>query len=882
MMATWSRTDDLLKPLKGLRVGLGLLLIAVTASAAEDEKRIALVVGVATYSNAPPLLNPTKDAQALGDALRKLGFDVDLQLDLDNRSLSSALRSFGVRAADADVALVYFAGHGVQVDGTNYLIPADARLERVRDLLYEAIPLQLFLGEISQAREIGIMLLDACRDNPFVDKLSESMGAARTSRIGQGLNCIDDTPSGTMVAMATRANVVAEDGTGEHSPYAQALLTELQVPGLELGLFFRRVRDQVMEMTQGRQEPYTFGSVGATPFYFNPKPPNRAPIVVAAAPLTVLDDAGMVDLAIPAPSDPDNDHLVVQVTGLPRGGAVLVGDRPVLIGDYLTVEQLRSAAFRPDRSAEGDVGTFAYLVSDGQGGSTGGAVAITINPSNHAPGAPAEVSVVAVVNRLLVPMPTDADGDPLTIRVRRVPDGGTVRVAGEPLSPGDRLEPDQLASLTYDTGTAAVGATEQLVLTVDDGRGGEATVKVSIRVAAPGEPPALPPIAVELPPAVAAVTPSPPSPPPAAPAPAEFAASAPGLPAQPTVTLEPASGTYVAAMDANLRAAPNPSAERVSRVVKGAQLTLLGRVVDSKWLYVAPPEGPPAFIFGDLVSPLPPSLQLAETPAATPPGGAAGTATASLEAAEAKTVARTQGNGTNFQDCSDCPVLVRIPAGSFVMGSSGDPSSRPTHRVTISKPFALGKYEVSVAEWRGCVQGGGCASMPDMQEPTDMTPVHDVHWLEAMAYVDWLEKRTGQQYRLPSEAEWEYAARAGTDGRYWWGDRIDGTKVACRDCGSTLFERLRPPSVNAQPANAFGLGGMSGGVAEWVADCWFKDYTAAPADGSAHVQPHCRQHVLRGGSWRDQPEDLEVTTRNFYDNDVRYPANGLRVARDLD
>jgi Caspase domain len=385
MMATWSRTDDLLKPLKGLRVGLGLLLIAVTASAAEDEKRIALVVGVATYSNAPPLLKPTKDAQALGDALRKLGFDVDLQLDLDNRSLSSALRSFGVRAADADVALVYFAGHGVQVDGTNYLIPADARLERVRDLLYEAIPLQLFLGEISQAREIGIMLLDACRDNPFVDRLSESMGAARTSRIGQGLNRIDDTPSGTMVAMATRANVVAEDGTGEHSPYAQALLTELQVPGLELGLFFRRVRDQVMEMTQGRQEPYTFGSVGATPFYFNPKPPNRAPIVVAAAPLTVLDDAGMVDLAIPAPSDPDKDHLVVQVTGLPRGGAVLVGDRPVLIGDYLTVEQLRSAAFRPDRSAEGDVGTFAYLVSDGQGGSTGGAVAITINPSNHRP-----------------------------------------------------------------------------------------------------------------------------------------------------------------------------------------------------------------------------------------------------------------------------------------------------------------------------------------------------------------------------------------------------------------------------------------------------------------------------------------------------------------
>ena len=241
---------------------------------------------------------PNKDAQDLAEVLRRLGFEIDLKLDFDNRALSSALRSFGVRAADADVALVYFAGHGVQVDGNNYLIPTDAKLERVRDLLYEAVPLQLFLGEISQARKLGIMLLDACRDNPFVDRLAESMGAARTSRIGQGLNRIDDTPSGTMVAMATRANVVAEDGTGEHSPYAQALLTQLQVPGLELGLFFRRVRDQVMEMTQGRQEPYTFGSVGATPFYFNPKPPNRSPIVAAAPPLVVLDNAGAVALGI--------------------------------------------------------------------------------------------------------------------------------------------------------------------------------------------------------------------------------------------------------------------------------------------------------------------------------------------------------------------------------------------------------------------------------------------------------------------------------------------------------------------------------------------------------------------------------------------------------
>src|SRR4051794_8270784 len=597
MMLMHSRADDLLKRLMALCAGIYVLLVAVTAPAAGEEKRIALVVGETTYSNAPSLVNPNKDAQDLAEVLRRLGFEIDLKLDSDNRALSSALRSFGVRAADADVALVYFAGHGVQVDGNNYLIPTDAKLERVRDLLYEAIPLQLFLGEISQARKLGIMLLDACRDNPFVDRLAESMGAARTSRIGQGLNRIDDTPSGTMVAMATRANVVAEDGTGEHSPYAQALLTQLQVTGLELGLFFRRVRDQVMEMTQGRQEPYTFGSVGATPFYFNPKPPNRPPVVAAAPPLVVLDNAGAVALGIMAPSDPDNDHLVVQVTGLPHGGAVLVGDRPVLIGDYLTVEQLGSAAFRPDRSVSGDAGAFAFSVNDSQGGSTRGAVAVVINLSNHAPEAPAEVSAVAVVNRLQVPLPTDADGDPLTIRVRRVPDRGTVRVEGEPLSPGDRLETEQLVKLTYDAGTAAVGTTEQLMLAVNDGRGGESIIRVSIRVAAAGEFPVS--ASVALPQAIAPASPTSESPPTAAPT-----ASGPEL-AAPVVSLEPASGTYLVDMDANLRAAPNPSGERVGRVVKGMQLTLLARVADSKWLYVATPEGVSAFIFGDQLSPLP-------------------------------------------------------------------------------------------------------------------------------------------------------------------------------------------------------------------------------------------------------------------------------------
>ncbi len=466
------------------------LLSAGAALAAESGQRIALVIGIGTYSQAPELPNARNDSKAFGEALRKLGFIVEERNDLPNRGLAEALRDFGIRAQKAEVALIYFAGHGMQVGGTNYLIPADARLERERDLVYEALPLNLPLGEVSQARKLGILIIDACRNNPFVERLARST-PGRTE-VHAGFARIDDTPSDTLVALATRADAVAEDGTGEHSPYTEALLKNLEVPGLELSLFFRRVRDSVMQATQGRQEPYIYGSLGATPFYFNPQPENRPPVLGVLKPLEVLDRGGVEPLGISRPTDPDNDQLFAQVTGLPRGGSARVGDRVVLIGDYLTVDQLAAATFKPDASHVGDAGSFDFAVMDGRGGVARGSLQVVVKPSNRPPVAAAERTVRAAITALRMEIPADPDGDTLTFVVSELPERGKVKDGANPLKLGDRLAPEQLTALTFDPERGGPGRAGVFSVLVEDGRGGRATQSVIVEVEEAG---ASPPVA---------------------------------------------------------------------------------------------------------------------------------------------------------------------------------------------------------------------------------------------------------------------------------------------------------------------------------------------------------------------------------------------------
>ena len=253
-----------------------------------------------------------------------------------------------------------------------------------------------------------------------------------------------------------------------------------------------------------------------------------------------------------------------------------------------------------------------------------------------------------------------------------------------------------------------------------------------------------------------------------------------------------------------------------------------------------------------------------------------------------------------FQDCPECPEMVVVPPGRFRMGStSGRRDERPVHLVTIEYTFAVGVYEVTFAEWDACVSDGGCGGYSPKDDARGRghrgsRPVFNVSWEDAQAYVLWLSRKTGGQYRLLSEAEWEYVARAGTTTAYWWGDDIGRNRANCAGCGRRWDSQF-PEPVGSFSANPFGLHDVHGNVSEWVEDCYFGGYQRrtpgfdrqrAPSDGSAWTyylgmaMGACGTRVLRGGSWmHNEPWHLRAAVREGQHGDSRWSFHGFRVAQ---
>ena len=219
------------------------------------------------------------------------------------------------------------------------------------------------------------------------------------------------------------------------------------------------------------------------------------------------------------------------------------------------------------------------------------------------------------------------------------------------------------------------------------------------------------------------------------------------------------------------------------------------------------------------------------------------------------------------------PEMNTIRAGMFTMGSNDDVTEKPPHQVTI-KPFAISKYPISVRDWNECAAAKACAFVATGK---DDAPVTNVSWTDAKQFVAWLAGATRKAYRLPSEAEWEYAARGGTQTKYWWGDQVQPGMANCKNCND-IAAAEQPIKVGSFKPNPFGLYDMGGGVDQWVEDCWHKNYQGAPADGSAWVEVECASHVIRSGSWKNDARYARPSNRDSYDTNVRYPTHGFRVA----
>ena len=241
---------------------------------------------------------------------------------------------------------------------------------------------------------------------------------------------------------------------------------------------------------------------------------------------------------------------------------------------------------------------------------------------------------------------------------------------------------------------------------------------------------------------------------------------------------------------------------------------------------------------------------------------------------------------SSFKDCADCPEMVVIPAGSFTMGSpQAEPGHQlteaPQHNVTIEKPFAASKFVVTFAEWDACAARGDCIPhVDDHGWGRGRQPVINVSWDNAQRYVKWLSKITGKTYRLLTEAEYEYAARADTRTAYPWGDDIGNDHANCAGCGSR-WDLAQAAPVGSFAPNKFGLYDMVGNVWEWVEDCLHEDYGGAPVDGSAWMTGDCSRHRLRGGSWASFADEVRSANRGRAATGDQVSIISFRVGRTL-
>ncbi|MGY4502961.1 hypothetical protein ACVWYH_006918 [Bradyrhizobium sp. GM24.11] len=310
----------------GLTAATAFAGVASSTAAAAEGRRVALVIGNGAYRNVPALLNPPNDASDIAAALKRLGFTVSLATNAGFDDMRRGLIALGRDAAGADMAVVYFAGHGMEINGENWLIPIDAQLNRDTDAANEAINLQSVMLQVSNTTSLGLVILDACRNNPFGARMKRSI-ATRAATMS-GLGRIEPVGN-VLVAYAARDGTTALDGDARNSPFAAALLRNIEAPGVEVTFMFRTVRDDVMEATRNEQQPFVYGSLSRKAIYLaglppagseQAAPPSPLPAVTSPAPphattSPTIDPALVGTWEIMVPSGRGQSRWIWQIMG---------------------------------------------------------------------------------------------------------------------------------------------------------------------------------------------------------------------------------------------------------------------------------------------------------------------------------------------------------------------------------------------------------------------------------------------------------------------------------------------------------------------------------------------------------------------------------------
>lgn len=687
---------------------LGFLLVAsahatqrnlmVTASNAQTQKRVALVIGNAAYQGAPALRNPVNDAKAMSDALNALGFEVIEVTNATQKEMLRAITSFGRKLNGETAALFFYAGHGLQVKGKNYIIPVDAQIETESAVASEGVSVDTILEQINIS-PVSIVILDACRNNPFERSFR---------KIGGGLAQMD-APKGSFIAYATAPGKTAADGEGKNGLFTQELLKQINEPGLTLESVFKRVRSGVSAKSGDAQIPWDSSSMTGE-FYFNPA--------------SVSHTASYLD----APARIKSRDEIEQDTW----ERALESNNAIVILEYL--KQYPKGRF---------AGQAKVLIAMLKAGAE--------KPTTPVIPVPAlEDRETALWNEAQ----KENKSENYRAYVGQYPNGKYAELAKSKLNmlevseKGNRIRYEQLLAE------------------------GDASLKM--------------------------------------------------------LDKKTALAKYNAAMELF------PETPEV--VARLAQVRTRVGVGDS---------------FSD-----------------------------------------------PLKDGSAGPEMVVLPAGKFKMGDVegvADEYSRnsvPVHEVTIPKPFAIGKYEITFDEFDKFSLATGRTLLSDHGWGRGRRPAIRIGWEDVVSYLQWLSEQTGKRYRLPTEAEWEYAARAGTSTRYWWGSEPSHEYANYGDGQPGWFpsgvvsgrdQWMYTAPVGQFPPNPFGLYDMQGNVWEWVADCWHDSYVGAPSDGTAYGKTECDNRVMRGGSWGYNPNFMRADARiKVFWGVLSFLYYDFRVVREID